>query len=157
YSREQVIGKRSVEVDFWPNLETRSRIWAHLRSERRVDGERVVFRAASGEQRSGVLYCEMFEQGEARHVLAVFQDVREVKPGDDAMVCDPGSYRALYLAAAEGLYRSLPDGGWIDLNPAFARIFGYASPAQMLAETSARPASDLYADREQAKRLRAAL
>ena len=34
--------------------------------------------------------------------------------------------------ASEGIYRSLPDGGFLDVNPAMARIFGYDSPAQLL-------------------------
>ena len=52
----------------------------------------------------------------------------------------------MFLAAAEGLYRSLPGGGWIDVNHALARIFGYESPAQMLGATSGNVASDLYVD-----------
>jgi len=63
----------------------------------------------------------------------------------------------LFLAAAEGLYRSLPDGGWIDVNPALARTFGYDSPAQMLAETSGARASSLYADPKHCARLFAVL
>jgi len=146
YARAAIVGKRSVEVDFWSNLETRSRIWAHLRGERRVNGDRVVFRTQAGAERSGVLFCEMFEHEGATYVLCVFQQLREASPGDDATIADPGSYRALYLSAAEGLYRSLPDGGWIDVNPALAKILGYSSPAQMLTETSGAPACAMYAD-----------
>ena len=153
YARDAIVGKRSVEIDFWPSLETRSHIWARLRGERRVTGDRVVFRARDGGERAGILYCEMFENDGAAHVLAVFQDVREVTPGDAAASVDPGSYRALYLAAAEGLYRSLPDGGWIDVNPALARIFGFDTPAQMLAETAGLRASSLYADPQHSARL----
>ena len=153
-SRAEILGKRSVEVDFWPNLETRSRVWAHLRSERNFSGDRVVFRGQGGRERSGTLYCEMFEHDGARYVLAVFQDVRDVGVADVTKNTDAGSYRELFLAAAEGLYRSLPDGGWIDVNPALARIFGYDSPAQMFVETAAVPASALYADQQHARRLR---
>jgi diguanylate cyclase (GGDEF)-like protein/PAS domain S-box-containing protein len=153
-SRDEILGKRSVEVDFWPNLETRSRVWAHLRSERNFGGDRVVFRAGGGRERSAVLYCEMFEHDGARFVLAVFQDVRDVGAQDATNTADPGSYRDLFLAAAEGLYRSLPDGGWIDVNPALAHIFGYETPAQMFIETGTAPASALYADQAQAQQLR---
>ena len=153
-SYDDIVGRRSVDVDFWPNLETRSRVWAHLRSERRFAGDRVVFRGLGGRERSGVLYCEIFEEDGQRHVLAVFQDVRDVGKQDVAKTADPGSYRDLFLAAAEGLYRSLPDGGWIDVNPALARIFGYESPAQMFVETGVGPASALYADQGQARQLR---
>src|SRR5450432_3959 len=155
YKREDLIGRSSIDIDFWPSMETRAMIWAHLRSERRVSGLRVVFRNRAGIERSAVLSCEVFEHDSgARHVLAIFQQVAAADASGSPPVADTGSYRALFLAAAEGLYRSLPDGGWIDVNPALARIFGYASPAQMLTETRGSRADQLYADPAQSARLR---
>ena len=37
YARDEIIGRRSVEVDFWPSLDTRATIWAHLRKVCHVD------------------------------------------------------------------------------------------------------------------------
>src|SRR5690606_16278609 len=47
------------------------------------------------------------------------------------------------------IYRSLPGGGFLDVNPAMARILGFESPAQMLLEC-ARDAASLYVDADQA-------
>ena len=157
HRRAELIGKRTVELDFWPNLETRARIWAHLRGERCVRGERVIFRTRAGKQRAATLFCEMFDNAGQSQVLAVFQDVRDPDAREEQTSTDPGSYRALFLAAAEGLYRTLPDGGWIDVNPALARMFGYESPAQMLVETGARRAAEFYLDADVAARLHALL
>lgn len=155
YKREDLIGRSSIDIDFWPSMETRAMIWAHLRSERRVSGLRVVFRNRAGIERSAVLSCEVFEHASgAQHVLAIFQQVAAADASGSPPVADTGSYRALFLAAAEGLYRSLPDGGWIDVNPALARIFGYASPVQMLTETRGSRADQPYADPAQSARLR---
>src|SRR5581483_7641931 len=153
YARDELVGHRSHELGIWPNLDTRAMIWAYLRGEQRVCGMHVVFRTRAGVDRAAVLYCELFEQENTRYVLGVMQQVGEAAPEDVAPFSDVGSYRALFLAAAEGLYRSLPDGGWIDVNPALARIFGYDSPAQMLTETRDCRASELYADAEQVARL----
>ena len=154
YQRADLLGKRSVDIDFWPNLETRATIWAHLRSERRVCGERVVFRTQAGIDLAAVLHCEIFEHDGVSYVFAIFQQVAQASAQDNQVIVDHGSYRALFLAAAEGLYRSLPDSGWIDVNPALARIFGYASPAQMLTQTRGSRASELYADPQHSGRLR---
>jgi PAS domain S-box-containing protein len=154
YKREDLIGKRTIDVEFWPNLETRSMIWARLRGERRVCGERVVFRAHNAMEYAGMLYCEVFEQDGASYVFAIIQETSRASAEDRKSIADDaGSYRALFMAAAEGLYRSLPDSGWIDVNPALARIFGYDTPAQMLTETRGRRASELYADPAQAQRV----
>jgi PAS domain S-box-containing protein len=41
-------------------------------------------------------------------------------------------YRELFDTAVEGIFRSSPEGRFIDVNPAMARIFGYSSPEEML-------------------------
>ena len=64
--------------------------------------------------------------------------------------------RSLYLAASEGIYRSLPNGGFLDVNPAMARLLGYDSPRQLLDELS-RDTDHLYADPGQAEALRVQL
>lgn len=42
-------------------------------------------------------------------------------------------YRELFTNAIEGIYRSTPDGRYIDVNPALAQIYGFGSPNEMLA------------------------
>ncbi|MBS0557259.1 MAG: PAS domain S-box protein [Proteobacteria bacterium] len=155
YRLADVVGKRTSEFGFWPDLSVSASIWARLRSERQICGETVAFCTRDGEQRKALLFCELFEEAGSAYVLAVFQQVR----GDaaEALPLDPGSYHALFLSAAEGLYRSLPNGGWIDLNPAMARIFGYATATQMLAETATYRANQLYADADCTARLYALL
>jgi PAS domain S-box-containing protein len=53
-----------------------------------------------------------------------------------------GRYRALLDRVPVGLYRTSPDGRIVDVNPALARIFGFATPALLLAA----PADSVYAD-----------
>jgi diguanylate cyclase (GGDEF)-like protein/PAS domain S-box-containing protein len=146
YRREELIGKKTIEIGFWPNLETRATIWAHLRSERRVCGEPVVFRDRAGNEHAAMLYSEIFEHDDARYIFSIFQQADPGTALSNESIADTGSYRALFLAAAEGLYRSLPDGGWIDVNPALAKILGYESPAQMLIQTSNERANAMYVD-----------
>ncbi len=50
-------------------------------------------------------------------------------PGDD----DLGGYRSLFENAVEGIYRTTPDGRYLDANPALARIYGYDGPADLIA------------------------
>jgi PAS domain S-box-containing protein len=146
YRRAAIIGRSPMEIAFWRDLQTRAAIWAGLRSERRICGERVVFRNQAGLEYDADLYAEFFEHDGRRLILAVMQRPAPVGARAAAADPDPGSYRALFMSSAEGFYRSLPEGGMIDVNPALARIFGYESPAQMLREAHDRRARDLYAD-----------
>ena len=49
-------------------------------------------------------------------------------------------YRNLFENAAEGVFRSDPTGGLIDINPAMAHILGYSSPACILKRESVKSA-----------------
>lgn len=42
-------------------------------------------------------------------------------------------YRAIFENAREGIYQSTSDGRYLSVNPAMARIYGYASPEEMIA------------------------
>ena len=157
FLRAELIGRNTIDIGIWPNQDTRAMIWAHLRSERQVSGQRVVLRARYGTQLAATLSCEIFEYDGASYVFSIWQNVGPASKQDHAVSTDPGSYRDLFIAAATGLYRSLPDGGWIDVNPALARIFGYESPARMLIESAKSRASSLYFDAIQRTRLYAQL
>lgn len=157
YARAELIGRNTIDIGIWPNQETRAMIWAHLRSDRSVSGQRVVLRTRDGTELAATLSCEIFEHDGASYIFSIWQQVGPAGAQDHTVSADPGSYRALFMAAATGLYRSLPDGGWIDVNPALAHIFGYESPAQMLAETATSRASVLYADAAQIAHLYATL
>jgi diguanylate cyclase (GGDEF)-like protein/PAS domain S-box-containing protein len=146
FERRAVIGRGTLEIDLWPDPQARAQVWAHLRSEHRVCGRRVVFRGFSGTEFAASLSCEFFEHDGRRLLLALLQDVAPASAADTPAPTDPGSYRALFLASSEGFYRSHPTGGWIDVNPALARIFGYESPVQMLRDAHGIRASDMYAD-----------
>jgi diguanylate cyclase (GGDEF)-like protein/PAS domain S-box-containing protein len=155
WSREEVIGRLPVELGVYPDPETRATIWGALRSRAYVSALPIVVATRHGERLYGTISAEIFERDGKRHVLAIVQEPRPVGTPAHAEH-DRESYRALFQSAFEGIYRSLPGGGFIDVNPAMARIFGFQSPAQLLAEHGYRP-SQAYVDREQSERLYATL
>src|SRR5437763_16469150 len=42
-------------------------------------------------------------------------------------------YRAIFENATEGIFQTTPDGRYLSANPALARMFGYDSPEEMIA------------------------
>lgn len=152
--RAEAIGRRTVELNVWPRLETRAAIWMRIRSEQRVRGDVVAMRTRDGRDVHGRLYAELFEHDGRSCVFAIIQDIAEgdgaAQRASEQAAID--SYRALFDAAAEGIYRSLPEGGFIDVNPALAQMFGYASPAEMLTAPLKNP-EEWYVDPERAREL----
>ncbi|MGY6519724.1 MAG: sensor domain-containing protein [Lysobacteraceae bacterium] len=155
YRAEEVVGRLPVEVDLWADAQVRASIWARVRAEHRVCGLTVQMRCADGRLLAGELSCELMQDGPEPAVFCLVQNLR---PIEAPLHPDPinESYRALYLAAAEGIYRSLPGGGFIDVNPAMARIFGFDGPDEMLRSVG-RNAASVYVDRDQVDDIHARL
>ncbi len=64
---------------------------------------------------------------------AIPRDAAEKKKTEDALRESEEKYRTLFENAIEGICQSTPDGRFISLNPALARMFGYDSPEDVLA------------------------
>lgn len=150
YTRDELLGRRPIDVGLWRNLDERALLWANLRSQGRLCDETFEFVARDGRTLRMLSDCEMFDLGGRTHVICIGRDTSG-QPAASA-VANVASYRSLFLAAAEGIYRSLPAGGLIDVNPAMAQIFGYDSPEQMLREFS-RSSREVYADADDFERM----
>ncbi len=62
-------------------------------------------------------------------------------------------YRNFFESATEGIFNATPDGVFLDVNPAFARIFGFSSPRRLL-DSGGRLCEQLHFDPEESRRLR---
>ncbi len=60
------------------------------------------------------------------------QDVTERKQADEALREAERRYRSIFENAIEGIYQSTPNDGYLAVNPALARMYGYDSPQQLI-------------------------
>jgi PAS domain S-box-containing protein len=72
------------------------------------------------------------EQNHGR-VLFGEMDVTKRKEAEEALRESEEKYREIFDGAAEGIYQSTPEGRFLTVNPAYARMLGYDSPAEMIA------------------------
>jgi len=156
YSPEQVLGALPMEFGLWPDLSIGTAIWGELQAQGSVRGLEILARCADGRLQWCVLDCDCLILdgrtlivgriiGAQRQRLQACETPPTEAPGD--------SYQSLYWHAAEGLYRSLPSAGLVDVNPAMAAIFGFESTEQMLAEIG-QDVSPLYASAADARLVR---
>ncbi len=78
-------------------------------------------------------------------VQLVFTEVTQQKQVELALRQSEERYRQLFERAAGGVYRSSPEGQFLAVNPALARLFGFEGPEEMIAWTRQNPAQALYA------------
>lgn len=58
---------------------------------------------------------------------------RMVARSDEELLAGDFSYRAFFETAVEGIFRTTPNGHYLDVNPALARIYGYDTPEALKA------------------------
>lgn len=73
------------------------------------------------------------EKGEPRYLLGISEDVTDIKRLEAARKESEERYRTIFENALEGIFQTMPDGKYVAVNPALARIYGYDSPDDMIA------------------------
>jgi len=131
YGLDRLVGFTPIEVGIWNDLEFRAKSWAMLRTDKRIVQLFAAIRCADGSVKDYLLNAEYIEYDNSACILFILHPLASGTPAPVDDVSDK-FYRSLYLAATEGLYRALPTGGFIEANPALARIFGFDNPVEFL-------------------------
>jgi PAS domain S-box-containing protein len=92
------------------------------------------------------------EKGNLLRLLGSTQDITERKQAEEALRRAEEKYRSIVENAVEGIFQSTPDGRFLSVNPAMARMYGYDSPDDMV-QSAADITQQEYADPKQRTRL----
>jgi PAS domain S-box-containing protein/putative nucleotidyltransferase with HDIG domain len=97
----------------------------HLETyERRTDGSPVWF--------EGDYVCLYDDKGCITGFFGIQRDITDRKESEIALREAEGKYRSIFENAVEGIYQSSPEGCFLTVNPAFARMLGFDSPEEMI-------------------------
>ena len=87
-------------------------------------------------------------KGRRRGRIWYFRDVTEQKQAEAAVWQAEEKYRAIFEGAVLGIFQTTPDGRPVSINCALAKLHGYESPAELMAEVHSL-AEQLYVDPSQ--------
>ncbi len=68
--------------------------------------------------------------------FGMLTDITDRKKAETALRESEERYRNIFENAMEGIYQTTPDGRYLSVNPAFARMAGFASPEEMIASVT---------------------
>ncbi|MFZ1729175.1 MAG: PAS domain S-box protein [Bacteroidota bacterium] len=145
YTRDEVIGRTSFEIDIWCDFNERLKLVEGLRKDGLVRNLEARFRMKDGSVRTSLLSGQMIQIGGEMHILSITRDISDIKNAQEALRVSEARMRSLQENIPLALYQSKPDGSIVYANPAMARMFGYSS----VEELSQVPTEDLYVDAKQ--------
>jgi PAS domain S-box-containing protein len=88
-------------------------------------------------------------------VIWVARDITEKRRADFALQRAEEKYRSIFENVADGIFQITPEGYILSANPALARMLGYASPTDLMAQVT--NIHDLYVDAQQRQEILTAL
>src|SRR5258707_2396348 len=74
--------------------------------------------------------------GLPRYSVVQLTDMTAGKQREDQFQDATAKYRGMFENAVEGIYQSTPDGHYLAVNPALARMYGYERPDELLNQVS---------------------
>ena len=95
------------------------------------------------------------EIGGKTYVQAIVRNVSRRKMAEEALRKSEQKYRSIFENAIEGIFQTTPEGRYLSVNPAFARMYGYDSPEDMISAIT--DLQGQYIDPEDRNRLQALL
>lgn len=95
-------------------------------------------------------------EGNIIGAIESIRDVTDRKMVEEALRQSEAKYRAIFENATEGIFQITVDGTFLSVNQAFARIFGYESPEELISNIR-QVKHEMYAHPEDRDRIRSLL
>lgn len=130
YEREELIGRTTIEMNLWGDIEQRNRFLAELRVQGRVENFELSFRRRDGEIHSGVANAEILELQGKPSMLAIIRD----RTLDALREEQRRGLLEVFLGTTTPVLAIDAEGRLITWNPAALALFGDFGPVKKLAD-----------------------
>jgi PAS domain S-box-containing protein len=126
YTREEVIGRRTVDIDTWVDPADRTKILEKIQKEGRVYNEETRFRVKSGEIHIMLFSAEKVNIGGEPCLISVSTDITERKKTEEALKESEELFSVAFRSSPEAIVIStIEDGEILEANDTFLRVTGY--------------------------------
>jgi PAS domain S-box-containing protein len=133
YTREEVIGKTSLELRLWKNPHDRQTMLNEMQKKGRVHAMEFDFVHKNGKVMTCLTSGEMLELDGETYLISITSDITERKKANIALRESENRYRALFENATDAIFLMQGDK-FIACNPKTLEIFG-ASREQIINHT----------------------
>ncbi len=87
----------------------------------------------SGTKKTLLVSSSLVQHKNRQLFLSAYRDITERKQVEEQARQAEAKYHSIFENAIEGIFQTTPQGQYLSANPALARIYGYDSPAELIA------------------------
>lgn len=153
YAFNEIVGKNmNVLQSGNTPKETYPDLWDTINSGKIWKGE------FANKKKNGTVYYEkatiapVFNKGEIVNFISVKEDITAIKIAEQKLKESEEKYRDIFQNSPLGMFRSTPEGKFIEANPAFAKMLGFTTPRELIHNIYSI-SKQVYADPKQRKKV----
>ena len=127
YSREEVIGRSTLDLGVWVNSEDRIAVVTKLSDEGSVKDYEALGRRKNGETLVGLISAEIIRVAGQSLILIMVRDITESKKAEEILRKNEEKYRMLLELASDAFFQGDTKGNLITINNKAIELTGYSS------------------------------
>ena len=132
FTKEEMIGKTSIELNLWADPEDRIKYIHTLEKDGKVRNFEMRLRMKSSEIRHFLASTEIIELEDEKYILGHFFDITELKRAEQELIKakekaeeNEHKFRSYIENAPDGIILIQNDGKYLDVNSELCKMFGY--------------------------------
>lgn len=134
YSRDDVIGKSSITLNIWHNLEDRACLLSDLKKYGFVENLEAVFIRKDGLIRIGLMSARLLMIDDKEVIISITRDITDKKQTEKKLIESEKRYRQLIENITEEVWEIDKDDNYTYITPGSLDIYGL-SPEEMIGKT----------------------
>lgn len=135
YSREDISGKTSVDLDIWIDSETRDRLVSELKTDSRSENLEARFRKKDGGLLIGLMSAAIIDLNGIPHILSITKDITKSKNIEYELKQEQFMVNALLENLDDHIYFKDLESKFLRINKSHATSFGLQNPDDAIGKT----------------------
>ena len=104
YSRAEVVGKSTLEINVWGDPADRRRLVAELAKKSSCENLEITFHRKDGTPRAGTVSARLFILNDAPHIISVTHDITERKRAEEALLESESRWKFAIEGTGDGVW-----------------------------------------------------
>jgi PAS domain S-box-containing protein len=127
YSRDEMLGKTTLELGLWVNNDQRNYYLDTIREQGMIENFEIPLRIKGGRERIGLASARTLVLNDELCLLNVIRDITEMKDAERRMIRSESRFRSLVSVMGEGILILAFDGEIVQCNQAAERILKHTA------------------------------